>query len=74
MTSATTQPARGPGGRHLEGHGLILFASVMLVIIGCFNLIDGIPAYPFWSLTIIAADVVALYGLCAYSSHANRTA
>ena len=74
MTSATTQPARGTGGRHLDGHGLILFASVMLVIIGCFNLIDGIPAYPFWSLTIIAADVVALYGLCAYSSRANLTA
>jgi hypothetical protein len=37
MTSATTQPARGTGGRYVEGHGLI--ASVMLVIIGCFNLI-----------------------------------
>ncbi|MGO9158460.1 hypothetical protein [Mycobacterium sp.] len=42
------------------------FVSVMLVIIGCFNLI--------WSLTIIAADVVAMYGLCAYGSRANRTA
>ena len=31
----------------------------------------GIPAYPFWSLTIIAMDVVALYGLCAYGSRAN---
>ena len=30
-----------------------------------------IPAYPFWSLTIIAMDVVALYGLCAYGSRAN---
>jgi len=30
-----------------------------------------IPAYPFWSLTIIALDVVALYGLCAYGSRAN---
>ena len=27
-----------------------------------------IPAYPFWSLMIIAIDVVALYGLCAYGS------
>jgi hypothetical protein len=25
-----------------------------------------LPAYPFWSLTIIAIDVVALYGLCVY--------
>ena len=141
MTSATTQPARGTRGRQVEGGGLILFASVMLVIIGCFNLIYGIaaianshvftanahyvfgslrswgwitliigavqllaaagvlagnqlarwfavavlalnaidqmlfiPAYPFWSLMIIAMDVVALYGLCAYGSRANLEA
>jgi hypothetical protein len=30
-----------------------------------------IPAYPFWALTIIAVDVVALYGLCAYGSREN---
>jgi hypothetical protein len=140
MTSATTQPARGTGGRHVEGqgYGLVLFASVLLVIVGFFNLIYGIaavanshvftanahyvfgslrtwgwitliigvlqllaaggilagnqaarwfgvavlglsaidqmffiPAYPFWSLMIIAVDVVALYGLCAYGSRAN---
>ena len=143
MTSATTQPARGAGGRHADGHGygLVLFASVLLVIAGCFNLIYGIaavanahvftanahyvfgslrtwgwvtlilavlqlaagagvatgnplarwfavavlglnaidqmffiPAYPFWSLMIIAVDVVALYGLCAYGSRANLEA
>ena len=33
-----------------------------------------IPAYPFWSLTIIAMDVVGLYGLCAYGSRANLEA
>jgi len=143
MTSATTQPARGSGGRHAEGHGygMVFFASVMLVIIGSFNLIYGIaavahshvfvanahyvfanlrtwgwitlilgvlqllaavavvagnqlarwfgvavlglnaidmmffvPAYPFWALVIIAADVVAIYGLCAYGSRANLEA
>jgi hypothetical protein len=125
----------------VQGGGLILFASVMLVIIGCFNLIYGItaianshvfvanahyvsanlrtwgwitliigvlhllvaagvvagsqlarwfgvavlglnaidmmffiPAYPFWALAILAADVVALYGLCAYGSRANQAA
>ena len=140
MTSATTQPARDTGHR-TEGHGLIVFASVLLVVVGCFNLIYGIaavanahvftanahyvfgglnswgwvtliigvlqllaaagvvagnqlarwfgvavlglsaidqmffiPAYPFWSLMIIAVDVVALYGLCAYGSRANITA
>jgi hypothetical protein len=143
MTSATTQPARSTGGHRAEGHGygLVLFASVLLVIVGCFNLIYGIaaianshvftanahyvfgdlrawgwitliiavlqlaaaggvlagnqlarwfgvaviglsaidmmffiPAYPFWALTIIAVDVVALYGLCAYGSRANLEA
>ena len=33
-----------------------------------------VPAYPFWSLVIIAADVVALYALCAYGSRANLAA
>jgi hypothetical protein len=141
MTSATTTPTRGRGAHRGEGHGLIVFASVLLLVLGCFNLIDGIaavarshvfianahyvfgdlrawgwvalilgalqliaaagvlagnqlarwfavavvglnaigqmffiPAYPFWSLTIIAVDVVALYGLCAYGSRANVTA
>ena len=141
MTSATTEPARRTYSRRVEGHGLIVFASVMLVIIGCFNLIYGIaaiahshvfvanahyvfgnlrtwgwitliigvlqllaaagvvmgnqlarwfavavlglnaidqmffiPAYPFWSLVIIALDVVALYGLCVYGSRANLAA
>ena len=30
-----------------------------------------IPAYPFWSLMIIAADIVALWGLCTYGSREN---
>lgn len=28
-----------------------------------------IPSYPFWSLLIIAVDVVALWALCAYGGH-----
>jgi hypothetical protein len=28
-----------------------------------------IPSYPFWSLLIIAVDVVGLYALCAYGGH-----
>jgi hypothetical protein len=141
MTSATTHSASGTGRRAGEGYGLIVFASILLLVIGCFNLIDGIaavarshvfianahyvfgdlrtwgwitliigallllaaagvlagnqlarwfavavvglnaigqmffiPAYPFWSLTIIAIDVVALWGLCAYGSRQNVTA
>ena len=142
MTSAAYRSA-GTGGWQAErrGYGLVVFAAVLLAVIGCFNLIYGIaavanshvftanahyvfgnlrawgwitliigavqllaaagvmagnqlarwygvavlalsaidqmffvPAYPFWSLTIIAMDVVALYGLCAYGSRANLEA
>jgi hypothetical protein len=135
MTSTTMKPS---SERRTEGHGLILFASVLLLVLACFNLIDGIaavarshvfignahyvfgdlrtwgwitlvlgalqllaaagvlagnqlarwfavavvglnaigqmffiPAYPFWSLVIIAVDVVALYRLCAYGGRQN---
>jgi hypothetical protein len=143
MTSATTEPPRSRGGHRAQGQGsgLVLFASVLLVVAGCFNVIYGIaaianshvftanahyvfgnlrtwgwitlilgavqllaaagvlagnqvarwfavvvvglnaieqmffiPAYPFWSLMIIAVDVVALYGLCAYGSRENLAA
>jgi len=134
MTSATAKHA---GGMR-EGYGTVIFASVLLLVVGFFNLIDGIvaiakshffvgnahyvigdlrawgwtvlilgalqllvaagvvtgnqvarwtavvliglnaiaqmmflPHYPFWSLLIIALDVVALWGLCAYGSREN---
>jgi hypothetical protein len=136
MTSAPTM--RSGSGETYEsgrGHGLMIFASVLLAVLGFFNLLDGIAAvarshvfvanavfvfgslrtwgwivlilgvlqliaaagvltgnqlarwfgvavvglnaigqmffissYPFWSLTIIAVDVIALYALCAYGS------
>jgi hypothetical protein len=141
MTPATVKPASDTGGRHGEGRGMVIFASVILFVVGTFNLIDGIaaianshvfignaryvfgdlrtwgwivlilgvlqmiaaagilagnqaarwtgvalialnsigqmlfiPSYPFWSLMIIALDVVALWGLCAYGSRENVTA
>ena len=143
MIPPTTTPTRGEARAHEggQGYGLVLFASILLVIIGCFNVIYGIaaianshvftththyvfgnlktwgwitliigllqllaaagvlagnqlarwfavvmiglnaidqmffiPAYPFWSILIIAMDVVALYGLCAYGSMANLEA
>jgi hypothetical protein len=143
MTSATYRPGSDAGERYTErhGYGLVIFASVLLLVVGCFNLIDGIaaianshvftahahyvvgnlrawgwvtlilailqlaaaagvlagsqlarwfavvvvglnaigqmlfiPAYPFWSLMIIAVDVVALWGLCVYGSRANLEA
>ncbi len=143
MMPPATTPSVGEARRHTEGrgYGLVLFASILLLIVGCFNVIEGIaaianshvftanahyvfgdlrtwgwitlilgalqllaaggvlagnqlarwfgvafiglnaidqmffiPAYPFWSLTIIAMDVVALYGLCAYGSRQNLAA
>jgi len=143
MQPPTTTPTIGEARRHERGHGygLVLFAAILLLVIGCFNLIYGIaaiaqshvftahahyvfgdlrswgwitlifgclqllaaagilagsqaarwfavavialntieqmfsiPAYPFWSLLIIAMDVIALYGLCAYGSRANLEA
>jgi hypothetical protein len=46
MTSATLKPAGSTGGRHVEGHGygLIIFASVVLAVVGFFNLFYGIAA------------------------------
>jgi hypothetical protein len=143
MMPPSTTPSIGEARRHEEGqgYGLVLFASILLVVIACFNVIYGIAAianshvftahahyvfgnlktwgwitlilgilqllaalgvlagnqaarwfavaviglnaidqmffisaYPFWSLTIIAMDVVALYGLCAYGSRRNLEA
>jgi hypothetical protein len=145
MMPPSTTPAVGEARHRAEdqgrGYGLVLFASVLLVVVGCFNLIYGIaaianshvlvanahyvfanqrtwgwitliigalqllaaagvlagnqlarwfavlvlglnaidmmffiPAYPFWALTIIAMDVIALYGLCAYGSRQNLEA
>ena len=138
MTSAAMRPARGRSYAEGRGYGLVLFAGVLLLVSGFWNLIYGIaaiaqshvfvanahyvfgnlrawgwvtlifaillliagggimvgnqvarwfgvvvlglnlieqmfsiPAYPFWSLTIIALDVVALYGLSAYGSREN---
>src|SRR5215471_11496580 len=143
MMPPSTTPSVGEASRQTgnRGYGLVLFASVLLVVIGCFNIIQGvaaianshvfhahahyvfanlttwgwvtailgalqlvaaagvlaanqlfrwfavvviglnaidqmffIPAYPVWSLTIIAIDVVALCGLLAYGSRENITA
>ena len=138
MTSATVRGARSGGDADDRGVGLVVFAGILLLVVGIFNLIDGIaaiarshvfignaryvigdlracgwvvlilgvlqllamlgvlagnqaarwfgvaviglniiaqmfliPGYPFWSLMIVAVDVVALWGLCAYGSRQN---
>jgi hypothetical protein len=42
-----------------------------VVELNAVNQMFIIPAYPFWSLTIIAIDVVALWALCVYGSRVN---
>jgi hypothetical protein len=140
MTSASIRGAKSTGYNEPRGVGLVFFAAIILLVVGMFNVFDGIaaianshffvananyvigdlrawgwvvlilgllqllagggvmvgnqaarwfgiaviglnlisqlffvPAYPFWALTIIAFDVLALYGLCVYGSRANVT-
>ena len=85
MTSAAYKSAGT--GRHAEGRGfgLVIFATVGVfagnqlarwfgVAVLGLNAIDQmffLSGCPFWSLTIIAADIIAICGLCAYGSRAN---
>ena len=55
----------------MTGNQAARWAGIILVGLNLINQMFFIPAYPFWSLTIIAMDIVALYGLCAYGSKEN---
>ena len=55
----------------ITGNQAARWAGIILVGLNLINQMFFIPAYPFWSLTIIAMDIVALYGLCAYGSREN---
>ena len=46
MTSATTNTSRSAGGHRgaRQGGGLIFFACVLLLVVGFFNIIEGIAA------------------------------
>jgi hypothetical protein len=61
-------------GGILMGNQLARWFAVAVVGINAIEMMFFIPAYPFWALVIIAADVVALWGLCAYGSRANLEA
>ena len=58
-------------GGIVAGNQLARWFAVAVVGLNAIDMMFFIPAYPFWALTIIAVDVVALYGLCAYGSRAN---
>jgi hypothetical protein len=61
-------------GGILAGNQLARWFGVALLALNAIDMMFFVPAYPFWALTIIAIDVVALYGLCAYGSRANLAA
>jgi hypothetical protein len=58
----------------LAGNQLARWFAVAVLGLNAIDQMLFIPAYPFWSPMIIATDVVALYGLCAYGSRANLAA
>ena len=58
----------------LAGSQLSRWFGVAVLALNAIDMMFFVPAYPFWALTIIAVDVVALYGLCAYGSRANLAA
>ena len=55
----------------LVGNQVARWFAVVVVGLNAIAQMFFIPAYPFWSLLIIAGDVVALWGLCAYGSRDN---
>ena len=58
----------------LAANQMFRWFAVIVIALNAIDQMFFIPAYPIWSLTIIAMDVVALYGLCAYGSRENITA
>ena len=53
------------------GNQLARWFAVAVVGLNAIAQMFFIPSYPFWSLLIIAVDIVALWGLCAYGSREN---
>jgi hypothetical protein len=52
----------------VAGNQVARWFAVAVIGLNAIGQLLFIPAYPFWALTIIAVDVVALWGLCAYGS------
>ena len=49
---------------HLRDNQVARWFAVAVVGLNAIGQMFFIPAYPFWSLLIIAIDIVALWGLC----------
>jgi uncharacterized membrane protein len=61
-------------GGIMMGNQLARWYGVAVVGLSAIDMMFFIPAYPFWALTILAVDIIAIYGLCAYGSRANLAA
>ena len=55
----------------LAGNQIARWTGVALIGLNTIGQMFFLPGYPFWSLMIIAVDIVALWGLCAYGSREN---
>jgi hypothetical protein len=58
-------------GGILVGNQLARWFAVVVVGLSAIDMMLSLPAYPFWALSILTMDIVALYGLCAYGSREN---
>jgi len=59
------------GAGVMVGNQLARWFGVAMLGLNAIEQMFSIFSYPFWSLMIIAVDVVALYALCAYGSREN---
>ena len=53
------------------GNQVVRWFAVAVIACNAVAQMFFLPGYPVWSLMIIALDVVALWGLCAYGSKEN---
>jgi hypothetical protein len=61
-------------GGIITGSQVARWFGVAVVGVSAIEQMFFIYAHPFWSLIIIAVDVVALYALCAYGGRENLAA
>jgi hypothetical protein len=52
----------------LVGNQVARWFAMAVIGLNAINQMFFIPVYPLWSPMIIAIDVVALWGLCAYGN------
>ena len=58
----------------MTGNQAARWLGVGLISLDAIAQMMFIPAYPIWALLIIAGDVAALYGLCAYGGRREAAA